>query len=112
MSTNLSDVPTSSTSLSDVRKSRRRSQAWVAAQMGVPQSSVARIEWRQNMRISTLRRFVEALGGRLLITADIPGVGTIEVTSGDGTIEVTPVAEVAPPKPVLLNKLQANRKRK
>jgi len=107
-----SSKKSSSTSLSDVRKSRGRSQAWVAARMGVPQSSVARIEWRQNMRISTLRRFVEALGGRLLITAAIPGVGTIEVTSGTGTIEVAPIAEVAPPKSILLNKLQANRKRK
>lgn len=51
--------------LSDVRKRTSRSQAAVATSMGTTQSAVSRLERQADLRISTLRDYAEALGGRL-----------------------------------------------
>ncbi len=57
-------------SLADVRKRRAVTQREVAAALGISQSDVSKLERRSDVRISTLRQFVEALGGRLVISAD------------------------------------------
>ncbi|MGO9742020.1 MAG: XRE family transcriptional regulator [Roseiarcus sp.] len=55
--------------LEELRKARSLSQEDMAASLAVGQSAVAKLEKRTDMRVSTLRRFVEALGGTLEITA-------------------------------------------
>ena len=51
--------------LGELREQLGLRQEDVADELGVSQSGVSRIELRKNLRIETLRRYLEALGGRL-----------------------------------------------
>ena len=55
--------------LRDVRKLAGKTQAQVAKAAAVAQGELSRIERRQDHRVSTLRKYVEALGGELQIVA-------------------------------------------
>ncbi len=59
--------------LEELRKSQDLSQQTVADAMDVGQPAVARIEARSDMHVSSLRRYIEALGGTLEITARFSG---------------------------------------
>jgi hypothetical protein len=59
-------------SLAALRRSRGRSQAEVAHALGISQSDVSKLERRADLRVSTLQRFVAALGGELRLTAAFP----------------------------------------
>ena len=52
-----------------VRELLGKTQVDVADALPMTQSEVSRLERRQDYRVSTLRRFVEALGGELEIIA-------------------------------------------
>lgn len=58
--------------LADLRKARRMSQAELASNMGIKQPSVADMEKRTDMYISTLRSLIEGMGGKLEIVASFP----------------------------------------
>lgn len=58
--------------LPGVRKRVKKSQANVAEQLGITQSQLSRFERRRDHRVSSLRKYVEALGGRLEIVAVFP----------------------------------------
>ena len=49
--------------LKDLRRARDMTQAHLARQLGRSQVTVAQIEKRTNLLLSTLRRYVEAMGG-------------------------------------------------
>ncbi len=53
--------------LRTLRRSRAVTQAELAAIIGVRQASVSKLENQNDMRLGTLRRYVEALGGELEI---------------------------------------------
>jgi len=55
--------------LEELRKARSLSQEEVAAVLSVNQPAVAKLEKRGDMHVSNLRRYIEALGGTLEITA-------------------------------------------
>jgi predicted transcriptional regulator len=55
--------------LEELRKARSFSQEEVAEVLAVGQPAVAKLEKRADMHVSNLRRYVEALGGTLEITA-------------------------------------------
>jgi len=55
--------------LQELRRARELSQEELAQALGVNQATVSKLERRTDMYISTLRRFIEALGGELEITA-------------------------------------------
>lgn len=55
--------------LAHLREQRGLSQAAVAAELGTSRPNVSRIESETDLRLSTLERYVEALGGRLEIRA-------------------------------------------
>jgi predicted transcriptional regulator len=59
--------------LEELRKARARSQDDVAQSLAVGQSAVAKLEKRTDMHVSNLRRYIEALGGTLEITARFGG---------------------------------------
>lgn len=59
--------------LADVRRALRLSQEEIAQTLHVGQAAVAKIEKRTDMYVSTLRRFIEAMGGELEIVARFPG---------------------------------------
>lgn len=58
--------------LQDLRKQRGLTQDGIAEVLGVGQETVSRIENRDDMLVSTLRRYVESLGGRLECVACFP----------------------------------------
>lgn len=55
--------------LRELRVARKKSQEELAAILSVGQPAVAKMEQRTDMYVSNLRRYVEALGGELVITA-------------------------------------------
>ena len=58
--------------LFEIRRALERSQAELARALKVNQPAVAKLERRADMYVSNLRRYVEALGGKLEITARFP----------------------------------------
>lgn len=56
----------------ELRKARHMTQAKMARSLGVKQEQVSRIEKRTDLHISTLRRSIEAMGGKLSIVAEFP----------------------------------------
>ena len=55
--------------LQELRRARDRSQQSTADALGLKQAAVSRLENRDDMRISTLREYVQALGGELELYA-------------------------------------------
>lgn len=55
--------------LAALREGRELTQRQVAATLGVSQANVSRIEHEDDLYLSTLRGYVEALGGRLELAA-------------------------------------------
>jgi predicted transcriptional regulator len=55
--------------LEELRKARSLSQEEVADTLAIGQPAVAKLEKRADMHVSNLRRYIEALGGTLEITA-------------------------------------------
>ena len=58
--------------LAELRQARHFSQEQLAAELEIKQPAVAKMEKKADMYISTLRRFVEAMGGQLEIRAHFP----------------------------------------
>ncbi len=67
-------------SLQEMRKAHKRSQASVARKLNVKQAAVSKIEKRTDMYVSTLRAYVEAMGGSLDIIATFPGSPPVKIT--------------------------------
>jgi len=59
-------------SLRDLRCALARTQERVAEDLGIGQEGVSRLEQRSDLLISTLRGYVEALGGSLRLVAEFP----------------------------------------
>jgi DNA-binding transcriptional regulator YiaG len=55
--------------LTEVRQTRNITQVELAGLLATAQSNVSRIEHGEDLLLSTLRSYIEALGGRLEITA-------------------------------------------
>jgi len=60
--------------LHELRQARERSQQELARLLKVGLPAVAKLERRADMYVSNLRRYIEALGGSLEITARFPDV--------------------------------------
>ena len=58
--------------LRELRNARDLSQADVAQSLDTDQGNVSRLEQQADMYVSTLRRYLEALGGTLEIVAHFP----------------------------------------
>ncbi|HEX6849853.1 MAG TPA: XRE family transcriptional regulator [Candidatus Polarisedimenticolaceae bacterium] len=70
--------------LHELRAARELSQQSLAARLRTDQSNVSRIERRADMYVSTLRAYIEAMGGELEITARFP----------DGVVRITQFGEI------------------
>jgi transcriptional regulator with XRE-family HTH domain len=71
--------------LHELRQAREKSQQELARDLHVGQPAVARLERRAYMYVSNLRRYIEALGGTLEITARFP----------DTSVTITNFSELA-----------------
>jgi transcriptional regulator with XRE-family HTH domain len=58
--------------LQELRRARALSQEELAEVLGLNQATISKLERRTDMYLSSLRRFVEAMGGELEITANFP----------------------------------------
>ena len=58
--------------LAEIRQAVGMTQEEVAAILDVKQPTLSRMESQDDMQISTLRRLIEALGGKLEIIAHLP----------------------------------------
>ena len=62
--------------LHQLRQALKLSQEKVAQELGATQAAVSRLEHRPDLFVSTLRRFIEAMGGELEVRAHFP-TGTV-----------------------------------
>jgi len=58
--------------LQELRQARALSQQELAEVLGLNQATISKLERRTDMYLSSLRRFVEAMGGELEISATFP----------------------------------------
>jgi transcriptional regulator with XRE-family HTH domain len=77
----LADMP-----LQGLRQARRLSQETLAANLGISQPQVSKIEHSTDLYLSTLRRYVQAMGGELEIVARLP----------EGVVRITQFQELEP----------------
>ena len=59
-------------SLKDLRQAVQKTQVDLAQALGVGQDTISRLEQRSDMLLSTLRRYVEGMGGKLELVAQFP----------------------------------------
>ncbi len=68
-----------SMALAELRRARELSQQTLAAAMEVSQPEISKLEKRTDTYVSTLRKYIEALGGSLEIVAHFPE-GNVRIT--------------------------------
>jgi len=78
--------------LQELRKIAGLTQASLSEDLQMPQSNVSRLEKSSDMLLSTLRSYVEALGGTLNLTVELPDKPPI-ILSGLGDLLDTPSSE-------------------
>ena len=71
-----------------LRKARRQTQVELARKLGINQASVSGIENNTDLLLSTLARYVRALGGEMRIQAVFP----------EATFDLAPIASGIPDK--------------
>ncbi len=64
----------------ELRRARQISQERLAALLDIKQSSVSKLERRTDLYISTLRRYIEAMGGSLELRANFAD-GSVNISS-------------------------------
>lgn len=58
--------------LKDLRLAAQQTQEQLATTLGVGQDTISRLEKRSDMLLSTLRHYVESMGGKLELVAHFP----------------------------------------
>ena len=66
--------------LRELRKARARSQQKVGSALHINQAAVSKLERRTDMYVSTLRSYIEAMGGELDIIARFPERAPVRIT--------------------------------
>ena len=92
----LRDAVGDALALAEIRERRSLTQVDVARVMQTSQASVSKLERREDLYLSTLRGFVEALGGRLELSAVFPD-GRIEIARPGGEPAARTGAEAPTP---------------
>ena len=72
------DQAVASMPLDKLRKAQNLTQIAVADKLDIDQGSVSKLENRTDMYLSTLREYIEALGGTLELRAEFPE-GTVSI---------------------------------
>ena len=69
--------------LRHLRKARELTQQRMAQLLGIGQDSVSRIESRSDLMLSTLRSYIEAMGGSLKLVVEFPDSVAVLTTLGE-----------------------------
>ena len=64
----------------ELRRALQLTQARVAAELGITQDGVSRLEQRNDLLLSKLRKTIEAMGGSLSLIARFPNRPPIELS--------------------------------
>ena len=75
--------------LQELRKARSLSQEDLAAVLKIKQSTVSKMERETDMYLSTLRRFIRAMGGTLDLVAKFP----------EGEVKISQLEDIDPSTP-------------
>lgn len=67
--------------LQDLRKAQKLTQEQMATVLNIGQDSISRLEKRSDMMLSTMRSYVEAMGGSLELVARFPKRSPVIITS-------------------------------
>ena len=59
--------------LGEMRKARALTQAKIGAKLNISQDQVSRLEKRTDILLSTLKKYVSAMGGSVHVMVEIPG---------------------------------------
>ncbi len=65
--------------LAEIRRRAAVTQVDLAARLSIGQANVSQFEKQDDFMLSTLRRYVEALGGDLRIVVEMPGLPPLEI---------------------------------
>ena len=66
--------------LQELRKAMEYTQEQMADELGMDQGNLSKLEQRTDLMLSTLRRYIEAMGGSLKIIAEFPERPPVEVS--------------------------------
>lgn len=77
--------------LRELRQIAGKAQADIASALNITQPSVSKIEKQTDMHLSTLRNYVEAVGGELELTVKLPQRSALRI---DHLGDLAPVAAV------------------
>jgi transcriptional regulator with XRE-family HTH domain len=88
--------------LRHLRQARNLTQQSMATLLQIDQAGVSKIESRSDMLLSTLRSYVEAMGGSLRLVAEFD----------DGVVELSTIGEALDPVPSAQNKVKARSPRR
>jgi DNA-binding XRE family transcriptional regulator len=72
--------------LQELRHARKLTQQRVAKTLGIGQDGVSKLEKRADLMLSTLRKSVEAMGGKLSLVAEFPDRDPV-VLAGIGELD-------------------------
>jgi transcriptional regulator with XRE-family HTH domain len=87
----LQEIADYEATLADVRRARKMTQEQLANALDVSQAQVSRVERQADLHLSTLRSYIEAMGGELVLVARFEGRKDAEIP-----IEPAPSAEAEP----------------
>ena len=90
------------TALAGLRQARSVTQVTLAAQLGVSQGEVSRIEHQADLLLSTIARYVDAVGGELTLVVRFPGQASIELSPSEVLDERTGEGALSAPPPAAL----------
>ncbi len=82
--------------LRELRKAHHKTQTQVAKTLGMSQDQISRLEQRSDLLLSTLRKFVEGMGGQLSLVAEFPNHRPVRL-AGLSVIGPTPPRSVRKP---------------
>lgn len=73
--------------LQELRKVKEKTQVQLAESLNVKQATIAQMEKRGDMLLSTVRSYVEAMGGTLDLVVQFPGQEPVHLTGLGDTEE-------------------------
>ena len=83
-----------------LRQALPLTQERMAETLGIGQDGVSRLEKRSDLLLSTLRTYIEAMGGQLLLIAEFPDREPVTL-SGLATMETAPHPPTRPRRPIV-----------
>jgi len=85
--------------LRELRKAHEKTQTQVGKLLDMSQDEVSRLEHRTDLLLSTLRKYIEGMGGALSLIAEFPDKDPIKL-AGLSTIDPSTVSPRRSRKPV------------